>query len=1175
VAGIIKMVLAITRRQLPATLHVDEPTPHVDWSPGGVRLLTEALPWPDRGRPRRAGVSSFGISGTNAHVILEQPPAGTETEPGPGPEPERGAGPQAGPGAAGLGGVVAWPVSGKSAEGLAGQAARLAGWASERTGLDTAQAGRALARGRAQLEHRAVVLGSDAGELVAGLGAVAEGRPAANVVTGTVAVPAGRIAFVFSGQGSQWPGMGRELYQAVPAFAASLDEIVQQLDRHLDQPLLEVMFAGPDDPAAALLHDTSYTQPALFALETALARLLMSYGLEPDCLLGHSVGELAAVHLAGMLSLADAATLVTARARLMRELPAGGAMTAINATEEEVASELHRHPGVSIAAINSRAALVISGDGEQVGSLARIWHARGRKTTALRVSHAFHSPLMDPVLEPLRAVAARLDFAAPRIPVVSDLSGRLASKAELADPDYWARHARDAVRYHDGICALAAEGVSTYVEIGPHPVLIPAIHDTLQPAAAEEPARRAVTIATLHRDRGGPDQILTALAHAHVRGIAISWPGTGQGTPAQLELPTYAFQHQRYWLTPPAGEVREPAAPRWEEQFWDAVDSGDATTMAAVLRLGTNAEGELSELLAALAARRRQQHEWYQARWQPAADAGAATLRGTWLTIVPGDHAESDFAGDVIAAMAEGGAEVIRVVTSQADDADRLRARLHEALADACAPAGVLCMLTLDQRAAPGTSGETMGTTLTRALLPALAAEGALAPVWSAGHGTAYTGPGDDPVSPAGTRASALSAAMLAAHPAQWAASLDLPERLDQGARAKLRAILARPDGDPRIAVRGHAVFVRRLLPLAPAPAGHPWQPAGTVLVTGDTCDTAGLGAQVARWLASHGASQLILAHSEPVSAGGRQRLAAELAGSEAGTLITECDTADRGAVSSLLAAVPADRPVTAVIHVDQPARPGDTAAMDAVTNLDELTRPLGLAAFVVISPTGGLPGLPGTEAQAVRHAGLEALVQRRCHAGFPAVLMAWGPWADGAGSPAAGPEPLPGVGTVRADFALDILHDVAVHDGASLAVARTRWEQVSGQLTPRASLFFSEIPAAGAARPDGDPPRAAQVLSPDALRQLPASERTDVLIDLTRGHVASVLGQQPADVELDADLMDMGFTSFAAVELSTRLKEATGVTVPPGAVYDDPTITGIASYISGEYARAVLENQR
>ncbi|MER7475273.1 type I polyketide synthase, partial [Micromonospora sp. NPDC000018] len=531
VAGVIKMVLAMRHGILPRTLHVDEPSPHIDWSAGAVALLAQDRPWPGTDRPRRAAVSSFGISGTNVHTILEQAPdaapAPTVTVP-----------------PAVTSGDLTTPcvLSARTGDALREQATRLRAWLAENPAVPLPDLGHALATGRSAFEHRAVLLPRDRQSILAGLDAVAGDEPSSIVVRGTART--GRLAVLFSGQGAQRAGMGRELYGAFPVFASALDEVCGQLDPLLPQPLREVLFAPEGSPEAGLLDQTVFTQAGLFAVEVALFRLVESFGVVPDFVGGHSVGEITAAYVAGVLSLEDACTLVAARGRLMQGLPAGGGMLAVNAAEADILPTLEGLTDrLGIAAVNGPTSVVVSGDLTALDEAETVWRDRGVRTRRLTVSHAFHSPLMEPMLADFRAVLEGLAFRPPLLPVMSNLTGHAADTADLCDPGYWVRHVREAVRFADGIAYLRQRNVATYLEVGPDGVLAGMTQDCLADDSD------AVVVPTLRKGRTEASAFLAALAETYAGGVPVDWAAlTGGGSAVRpVDLPTYPFQRQRFW----------------------------------------------------------------------------------------------------------------------------------------------------------------------------------------------------------------------------------------------------------------------------------------------------------------------------------------------------------------------------------------------------------------------------------------------------------------------------------------------------------------------------------------------------------------------------------------------------------------------------------------------------
>ncbi|MGW2162056.1 SDR family NAD(P)-dependent oxidoreductase, partial [Nonomuraea sp. NPDC001699] len=503
VAGVIKMVMAMRQGVVPRTLHAEKRTSRVDWSAGGVELVTSPVEWPESDRPRRAGVSSFGISGTNAHVIIEAVPA---PELQPAPEP----GPQAPSGGSVV--VVPWVVSAKSEAALAAQLDRLLSYGSH---ANPADLGHSLLTTRSEFAHRAVLLAT-----ADGVTEIARG----------VAGPPAALAVLFAGQGAQRMGMGRELAARFPAFARALDDVLTRLPEHLKRGM------SGEDPGT--IDRTEFAQPALFAIEVALFRLIESWGVTPDFLIGHSIGEIAAAHVAGALSLDDACALVTARGRLMQRLPEGGAMVSVQAGEAEVEPLLES--GAVIAAVNGPSSVVIAGDEAAVLATA----TRFARSTRLRVSHAFHSPLMEPMLAEFREVVEGLTFHEPTTPIVSTVTGAPVDPAYLCSAQYWLDQVVQPVRFAR---AVRATGAELFLELGPDGGLSALVHQNLPEAAA---------VPILRKDRSEETAALTAAARLHVRGVPVRWR---ELVPAarRVDLPTYAFQRERYWptLSQVAGDV--------------------------------------------------------------------------------------------------------------------------------------------------------------------------------------------------------------------------------------------------------------------------------------------------------------------------------------------------------------------------------------------------------------------------------------------------------------------------------------------------------------------------------------------------------------------------------------------------------------------------------------------
>nr|WP_274912459.1 type I polyketide synthase [Streptomyces sp. WZ-12] len=1110
VAGVIKMVEAIRHGVLPPTLHAAHPTPEIDWNAGQLRLLTEATPWPETDRARRAAVSSFGISGTNAHVILEQAPNDEELAAGPS---EYGAP---------AGAVVPWTLSARSEPALRAQARRLGAHLLDRPELSPLDVGFSLAVTRSAFTHRAAVVAADRDALLTGLAALAEDQPDPGILRGQPRPAAGRVAFLFSGQGAQRLGMGRELYARFPVFAEAFDAVVGELERALGSSVRGVVW-GEDE---AELNRTVHAQAGLFAVEVALFRLLGSFGVVPDVLIGHSIGELAAAHVAGVLSLADACVLVAARGRLMQALPEGGAMLAVQAREDEIADLLSE--SVSLAAVNGPDSVVVSGDEDAVEAVRGWAEANGRKSSRLRVSHAFHSHRMDGMLAEFAAVAEQLTYAAPQIPVISTLTGEVASAADPCSAAYWVRQVREAVRFADAVRSAVGAGVTRFVEVGPDGVLT-----ALAGAVLAERAADALCVPTQRADRSAEHALVSALTQLHMHGKQFEVTRLLAGG-RTVELPTYAFQRQRYWM-----------------------EAGPADVLGLSAAAVGMPEGGGRSVV----------DDWhYRISWAALSESEESRPSGRWLLLTGQGE---DECADVVRQLEARGAEVSRLSVPSAVDRAGL-AELVRSSAGAAAVSGVLVALDAVRMATA---------------VQALSDVEVSATVWGLTRGAVSAGPSDEVIDPDAAMVWGLGRSVALELPDRWGGLVDVPAVVDERAGRRLAAVLSQGVED-QVAVRSSGVFGRRLVRSGRVADVGEWSVAGgTVLVTGGT---GALGAQVARWVVERGARRVVLLSRRGEEAPGAPELREELTASGAEVRIVACDVADRVALAGVLA----DEEVAAVFHtagvlddgvVDglTPDRFAKVLApkADAARHLDELTRDHPVTAFVLFSSMAGAIGGAGQGNYAAANASLDALAQLRVSEGLPGTSVAWGAWDQAGmatGDVVADRLARGGVGTMAPELALRALERVLGAEVCPL-IADIDWERYAPAFTAaRPSPLLGGVPEARHALEGADPAGAAVEEGALAARLtgLPPAERERTVLDLVRAQAAAVLGHRTRDaVAPDRAFRELGFDSLTAVEFRNRLTAATELPLPATLIFDYPTPDALARHITaralGDEARA------
>ncbi|WP_455711224.1 type I polyketide synthase [Streptomyces iakyrus] len=1196
VAGIIKMVQAMRYGRLPRTLHAERPSRHVDWASGGVALLAGDTPWPTADRPRRAAVSAFGISGTNAHIVLEQAPVGQASagqRANPAGAPARPAPAESGPAEAGRHAdeergsrrTALWVLSARSQEALRARAGDLGDAVRGVSGVRAGDVGWSLATTRAAFEERAVVLGAGVDDLVAGLDALAVDGTSPRLVRGRAVPGAARPVFVFSGQGSQWPGMAVALCDEEPVFDAWLRRCGEALAPHTGWELRDMLEAPADD---ARWDRDDVVQPLLWAVMVSLAELWRHHGVAPAAVVGHSQGEFAAAVAAGALSLEDGARLVAARSRVVGALSGRGSMASVALPAEETERQLEAwHDEIGVAAVNGPSATVIAGDSDAVAAYLGQCARQGVRTRPVPIAYASHSALVEPVREELLRELSGVTARAGAVPFCSTVTGEMLP-TETLDAGYWYRNLRSPVLFARAVERLMDAGHTVFLEMSPHPVLAPAVEECLDAAGTDGRA-----LGTLRRGEGGEPRFRQALAEAYAAGVVPDWQALFPGA-RTVPLPTYPFRRRRYWLADRAGVA--PGQDRGhdgDERFWGLVERADAAALGRELPgVGEDALREVvpalhewrtrSRVDAALAGRR------YEVVWRPVTERPAPGPAGHWLLVTPGASGalSAGWAEAALGALAARGTRVTVVELTGAGPEDRAGIAERVAKASADGPLdGVLSLLALDERPHPAHDALPSGVAALLGLVQALADLGTRVPLWSLTCGAVSAFDGDPLLHPGQAQVWGLGRVVALEQPQVWGGLIDLPPEPGAAEWQRLCAVLAGGAGaEDQLAIRPGGARVRRLVP-APVPPGGPvWRPGGTVVVTGGS---GALAPHLARWLTDGGAEHVVLASRRGPDAPGHAALAAELAHRGSRVTALSCDITDRESVRALLReAARGGGPVRAVVHAATATRLAPLTATGAAeladvlaaktlgaVHLAELTDPADPPELVFFSSIAAVWGSGEHGAYAAANAFLDAYAEQLRQRGRAATAVAFGAWRSDELPAELDEEQLErqGLPLLEPRLALAGLgRELAAGGGRPVALVDVRWETfapVFASARPRPLL--DEIPAARGALGRGAHPDAGGT-SPDGerlrrLTRLPEAARAREVLDVVTEEVSAVLGHSPADRPAPGrTFKELGFDSLTAVALRNRLRAATGLPLPVTLVFDHPSPQALARFLTG-----------
>ncbi|MGA5898980.1 SDR family NAD(P)-dependent oxidoreductase [Streptomyces venetus] len=1070
---------------------------------------------------------------------------------------------------------VPWLLCGDTGDELRSTVERLLSFVGERPGTDVASVAGALA-GRAALPQRLAVVGESADELVEGLESFLSGAPSKGVLEGS-AKAASKVVFVFPGQGWQWVEMGVELLAASEVFARVVGECSAVVQELAGWSVLEVLRREPGAPG---FDRVDVVQPVMFSVMVGLARLWESVGVVPSAVVGHSQGEIAAAHVAGVLSLEDAVRVVVARSRALVEICGQGSMASVALGCAEVQERIAGLESVSVAAVNGPASTVVSGGAEEIAALVAGLTASGVRARRIDVDYASHSVHVEQVRHRIEEALASVQPRAGRVPVYSTLRGEVLTGPEM-DGRYWYANLRGRVEFEQAVRGLLADGFTTLVECSAHPVLTPGIGETVDTV----PGAQVTVTGTLRRDDGGLRRFLTSTSTLWTAGVDVDWSSLlPEAEPVELPLDAPVTA---------TGTVPDSGSDdRLERRFWRLVKDGQAEELAGLLGLRDDrATDALDQVLPALSHWWQQRREgtvaesWrYRITWDSAPRTpGTAVLSGSWLVVVPRHLADDELVVGSLKALTLHGADPVPLLVDTRDGDRESLAELLLRGADSPADgevAGVLSFLPLDESPHAQHPAVPSGLLATVDLVRALDSAPFQARLWSVTCGAFSVTPDEVPAHPAQAHVWGLSRAAGLENPPLRAGMIDLPPTVEDHTAALLCGVLAGPGDEDQVAVRGTGVLLRRLkrAPLPDDAQPAPWRPEGTTLVTGGT---GALGSHIARWLAYHGAPHLLLVSRTGENAPGAAELVAELEQLGSSVTLAACDAADRDALIRAVEGIPAEHPLTAVMHTagivdDAPVNELTAGRLErvlrpksgAVAHLRELAAAHDLSAFVLFSSAGSLLPNVGQGAYAAGNAYLSALAANLRAEGIPALSVAWGAWSGGG---MAGKEEFArfishrGMDLMTPHLAATALQQALDHGDTDVMVANVDWARVGKHLNAiRPHPMVSELVGTGPVRATAAATE--QPALPTRLSALTPQQRLDALLDLVCAEVSTVLGYARTErVAPDQAFRELGFDSVMGIELRNRLNKATGLRLSPTAIFDHPTSEALAQHLLDE----------